>query len=127
MASWVSKASLGCWPISRSIGRELEQKLKLLYVFNNGKSAILSTVDNEVYSVGLNPSGALGTGSTGAGQPCIYPTKIQDITGRLILVHEQQSRKVYKPANQACQPISSPKTYCQMGVAPRNPVANYGG
>ena len=84
MASSVSKVSLGCWPISRSIGRELEQKLKLLYVFNSGKSAILSTVDNEVYSVGVNPTGALGTGPTGTGQPCIYPTKIQDITGRLM-------------------------------------------
>jgi len=97
MASSGSKVSLGCWPISQSIGRDLEQKLNLLYVFNCGKSAILSTVDNDVYAVGLNPSAALGTG---ASQQCIFnPTKIQDVTGRLMYVHVQQPRKMYKPAN----------------------------
>jgi len=85
MASSGSKVSLGCWPISQSIGRELEQKLQLLYVFNCGKSAILSTVDNKVYSVGLNPSGALGTG---ASQQCIFsPTKIREVTGRLMYMY----------------------------------------
>ena len=85
MASSGSKVSLGCWQISQSIGRELEQKLQLLYVFNSGKSAILSTVDNDVYSVGLNLSGALGTG---ASQQCIFnPTKIQEVTGRLMYMY----------------------------------------
>ena len=65
------KAAVACWPITRAIGLELEKQLKLLFVFNKGKSAIFCTVDGDVYALGANPSGVLGTG-----QACDAPTKI---------------------------------------------------
>ena len=34
--------------------------LKLLFVFNKGKSVIFSTMKGDVYALGLNPSGVLG-------------------------------------------------------------------
>ena len=70
------KVAVACWPITRAIGRELEKQLKLLFVFNKGKSAIFSTVNGDVYSLGLNPSGVLGTGQN---QICNAPTKITGI------------------------------------------------
>ena len=71
------KVPLACWPISRMIGSELRTKIKFFYVFSEGKSAILTTVDNDVFAVGLNPYGVLGTGKHEA---CTKPTKIQGIT-----------------------------------------------
>ena len=70
------KVVVACWPITRAIGRELEKQLKLLFVFNKGKSAIFSTVNGDVYALGLNPSGVLGTGQN---QICNAPTKITGI------------------------------------------------
>ena len=55
------KVAVACWPITRAIGLELEKQLKLLFVFNKGKSAIFCTVDGDVYALGANPSGVLGT------------------------------------------------------------------
>ena len=66
-----------CWPISRAIGSELQKKIKLFCVFNAGKSAILVTVDNDVFAVGVNTSGALGTGTD---QPSTVPTKVKGVT-----------------------------------------------
>ena len=70
------KVAVACWSITRTIGRELERQLQLLLVFNKGKSAIFSTVNGDVYSLGLNPSGVLGTGQN---QICSAPTKITGI------------------------------------------------
>ena len=66
------KAAVACWPITRAIGLELEKQLKLLFVFNKGKSAIFCTVGGDVYALGVNPSGVLGT----VAQACDAPTKI---------------------------------------------------
>ena len=63
---------MACWPITRAIGLELEKQLKLLFVFNKGKSAIFCTVDGDVYALGVNPSGVLGT----VAQACDAPTKM---------------------------------------------------
>ena len=35
-----NRVAVACWPITRAIGQELEKQLKLLFVFNKGKSAI---------------------------------------------------------------------------------------
>ena len=66
-----------CWPISIAFGSDLLKKIKLFCVFKAGMSAILVTVDNEVFAVGANPSGALGTGTD---EPCTKPTKIKGVT-----------------------------------------------
>ena len=69
-----NRVAVACWPITRAIGQELEKQLKLLFVFNKGKSAIFSTVNGDVYSLGLNPSGV-----PGQNQICNTPTKITGI------------------------------------------------
>ena len=66
-----------CWPISRAIGSDLQKKIKLFCVFNAGKSAILVTVDKDVFAVGVNRYGALGTGTD---QLCTKPTKVKGVT-----------------------------------------------
>ena len=68
-----------CWPISRAIGSDLQKKIKLFFVFNGGKSAILVTVDNDVFAVGTNPYGALGNG-TQANQLSTMPIKVEGVT-----------------------------------------------
>ena len=73
-----NKVAVACWPITRAIGQELERQLKLLFVFNKGKSAIFSTVNGDVYALGLNPSGVLGTGQDQS-CPCYTPTRISGI------------------------------------------------
>ena len=65
-----------CWPISRAIGSELQKKINLFCVFDSGKSAILVTVDKNVFAVGVNRNGALGTGTD---QPCTKPTKVKGV------------------------------------------------
>ena len=68
-----NKVAVACWPITRAIGRDLEKQLKRLYVFNSGKSAIFSTVNGDVYALGANPNGVLGSGQNEA---CNAPTKL---------------------------------------------------
>ena len=72
------KVAVACWPIIRAIGQELERQLKLLFVFNKGKSAIFSTVNGDVYALGSNPSGVLGTGQDQS-CPCYTPTRVSGI------------------------------------------------
>ena len=71
-----NKVAVACWAITRAIGPDLEKQLKRLFVFNCGKSAIFSTVSGDVYALGVNPTGALGTGQKEA---CDAPTKITNL------------------------------------------------
>ena len=68
-----NKADVACWPITRAIGPDLKKQLKRLFVFNSGKSVIFSTVNGDVYALGANPSGILGTGQNVASNA---PTKL---------------------------------------------------
>ena len=73
-----NKEAVACWPITRTIGRDLKKQLKRLFVFNSGKSAIFTTVNGDVYGLGLNPTGILGTGLC-QGEACDKPTKLTSL------------------------------------------------
>ena len=71
-----NKEAVASWPITRTIGRDLKKQLKRLFVFNCGKSAIFTTVNGDVYGLGVNPTGILGTGQNEA---CDKPTKLTSL------------------------------------------------
>ena len=80
-----NKEAVACWPITRAIGRDLKKQLKRLFVFNCGKSAIFTTVNGDVYALGVNPTGVLGTGQND--EACDTPTKLTSLKQGLISVY----------------------------------------
>ena len=90
-----NKVAVACWPITRAVGQELERQLKLLFVFNKGKSAIFSTVNGDVYALGSNPSGVLGTGQDQS-CPCYTPTRVSGIKQGRSISEVERTRVMVK-------------------------------
>ena len=90
-----NKVTVACWPITRAVGQELERQLKLLFVFNKGKSAIFSTVNGDVYALGSNPSGVLGTGQDQS-CPCYTPTRVSGIKQGRSISEVERTRVMVK-------------------------------
>uniref|UniRef100_A0A1B6BZZ7 BTB domain-containing protein n=1 Tax=Clastoptera arizonana TaxID=38151 RepID=A0A1B6BZZ7_9HEMI len=70
------------WNIFTLLDNSFLQKLKTVCVFGNlGNEAILITMDDEVFAMGLNTSGCLGLGNV---QSSLVPKKIEALSGKQI-------------------------------------------